>query len=176
MSKRDARLDSSADKSKLSWKRRSKICLDIAKGLKFLHEEAELDIIHCNIKPTNILLDKDFNVKLSDFIYSKAKPHDEQLNIVNKPRAKEYETISMVLVFFSACKLMELKSVTSSYNSVCRGHMAPEYNRGLPLTPKADVYSFGLVMLEIISGQPHIITKPKDSIELINTVSIMNPN
>ncbi|CAI9117142.1 OLC1v1018484C1 [Oldenlandia corymbosa var. corymbosa] len=52
-----------------------------------------------------------------------------------------------------------------------RGHMPPEYMLGLPLTPKADVYSFGLVTLEIISGVPLIMVKPKkEDIHLLNGV------
>ncbi|KAL1205156.1 putative LRR receptor-like serine/threonine-protein kinase [Cardamine amara subsp. amara] len=52
---------------KLDWRTRHKICLGIAKGLAFLHEDSAVKIIHRDIKGTNILLDKDLNSKISDF-------------------------------------------------------------------------------------------------------------
>ncbi|KAK9059928.1 hypothetical protein SSX86_020632 [Deinandra increscens subsp. villosa] len=55
----------------LDWKCRKKIVLDVAKGLAYLHEECRQKIIHLDIKPQNILLDSDFNAKVSDFGLSK---------------------------------------------------------------------------------------------------------
>ncbi|KAM1652161.1 hypothetical protein ACFX1X_004886 [Malus domestica] len=52
---------------KLDWNTRQKICVGIAKGLAFMHEESTLKIVHRDIKTTNILLDKDLNPKISDF-------------------------------------------------------------------------------------------------------------
>ncbi|TYI81607.1 hypothetical protein E1A91_D05G165100v1 [Gossypium mustelinum] len=51
----------------LDWPSRQKICLDIAKGLAFLHEESSLTIVHRDIKTTNVLLDSNLNAKISDF-------------------------------------------------------------------------------------------------------------
>lgn len=51
----------------MDWPTRMKICLGIAKGLAYLHEESTLKIVHRDIKPTNVLLDKDLNAKISDF-------------------------------------------------------------------------------------------------------------
>ncbi|KAM3361989.1 putative LRR receptor-like serine/threonine-protein kinase [Capsicum galapagoense] len=58
-------------KSRLNWSTRVKIILGIAKGLTYLHEESKLKIIHRDIKPTNILLDKELNAKIADFGYAK---------------------------------------------------------------------------------------------------------
>ncbi|KAH0698171.1 hypothetical protein KY289_015653 [Solanum tuberosum] len=58
-------------KSRLNWSTRVKIILGIAKGLTYLHEESKLKIIHRDIKPTNILLDKELNAKITDFGYAK---------------------------------------------------------------------------------------------------------
>ncbi|KAF5777578.1 putative protein kinase RLK-Pelle-SD-2b family [Helianthus annuus] len=55
----------------LEWECRKKIILDVAKGLAYLHEECRQKIIHLDIKPQNILLDSDFNAKVSDFGLSK---------------------------------------------------------------------------------------------------------
>jgi len=62
---------------KLDWHTRRKICLGIAKGLAYLHEESRLKIVHRDIKATNILLDKDLNAKISDFGLAKL---DEEEN------------------------------------------------------------------------------------------------
>ncbi|XP_010246505.1 PREDICTED: probable LRR receptor-like serine/threonine-protein kinase At1g53440 isoform X2 [Nelumbo nucifera] len=51
----------------LNWPVRRKICLGIARGLAYLHEESRLKIVHRDIKATNVLLDKDLNAKISDF-------------------------------------------------------------------------------------------------------------
>ena len=56
---------------KLDWPIRHKICIGIARGLAYLHEESQLKIIHIDIKATNVLLDKDFNPKISDFGFAK---------------------------------------------------------------------------------------------------------
>ncbi|KAG9448158.1 hypothetical protein H6P81_014286 [Aristolochia fimbriata] len=109
------------EKLRLDWQTRHKICLGIAKGLAFLHEESRLKIIHRDIKATNILLDKDLNGKISDF--GLAKLHEgEDTEIVTR--------IAGTL-----------------------GYMAPEYATRGHLTTKADVYSFGVLMLEILSGR-----------------------
>ncbi|CAL5345221.1 unnamed protein product [Camellia sinensis] len=70
-------------RSRLNWPTRVQICLGIAKGLTFLHEESKLKIVHRDIKPTNILLDKDFNAKISDF--GIAKLYEEEVtHVVSK--------------------------------------------------------------------------------------------
>lgn len=55
---------------------RQKICIGIAKGLMFLHEESTFKIIHRDIKGTNVLLDKDLNAKISDF--GLARLHEDE--------------------------------------------------------------------------------------------------
>ncbi|PQQ21782.1 putative LRR receptor-like serine/threonine-protein kinase [Prunus yedoensis var. nudiflora] len=62
---------------KLDWPTRQKICIGIARGLAFLHEESALKIVHRDIKTTNILLDRDLNSKISDFGLAKL---DEEEN------------------------------------------------------------------------------------------------
>ncbi|KAG6572429.1 putative LRR receptor-like serine/threonine-protein kinase, partial [Cucurbita argyrosperma subsp. sororia] len=62
-------------KLRLDWPTRQKICLGIARGLAYLHEESRLKIVHRDIKTSNVLLDKDFNAKISDF--GLAKLHED---------------------------------------------------------------------------------------------------
>ncbi|GLJ37113.1 hypothetical protein SUGI_0752520 [Cryptomeria japonica] len=108
----------------LDWKTRFQIALGCARGLFYLHEECRDRIIHCDIKPENILLDADFCPKVADFGLAKLVGRD----------------FSRVL--------------TTTRGT--RGYLAPEWISGLPITPKADVYSFGMTLLEIISGRRNI--------------------
>ncbi|XP_058221396.1 probable LRR receptor-like serine/threonine-protein kinase At1g53430 isoform X2 [Rhododendron vialii] len=115
---------------KLDWPTRKKICLGIARGLAYLHEESRLKIVHRDIKATNVLLDKDLNAKISDFGLAKL---DEEENTHISTRIAG--TI---------------------------GYMAPEYAMRGYLTDKADVYSFGIVALEIVSGKSNTNYRPKE--------------
>ncbi|XP_047057506.1 G-type lectin S-receptor-like serine/threonine-protein kinase At2g19130 [Lolium rigidum] len=107
--------------SLLTWNARYQIALGIAKGLAYLHEECEDCIIHCDIKPENILLDAELCPKIADFGMAKLLGRE----------------------FNSA-----LTTVRGTM-----GYLAPEWISGLPITKKADVYSFGIVLFEIISGR-----------------------
>ncbi|XP_057958034.1 probable leucine-rich repeat receptor-like serine/threonine-protein kinase At3g14840 isoform X2 [Malania oleifera] len=106
---------------KLDWPTRQKICVGIARGLAYLHEESTLKIVHRDIKATNVLLDKHLNPKISDFGLAKL---DEEGN-----------------------------THMSTHIAGTYGYMAPEYAMHGYLTDKADVYSFGIVALEIVSGR-----------------------
>ncbi|XP_040366479.1 probable leucine-rich repeat receptor-like serine/threonine-protein kinase At3g14840 isoform X3 [Rosa chinensis] len=64
-------------KLKLDWPKRQKICIGIARGLAFLHEESTLKIVHRDIKMTNILLDRDLNPKISDFGLAKLNEEEK---------------------------------------------------------------------------------------------------
>ena len=61
---------------KLDWTTRRKICVGIARGLTYLHEESRLKIVHRDIKATNVLLDKYLNPKISDFGLAKLDEED----------------------------------------------------------------------------------------------------
>ncbi|XP_058100922.1 probable LRR receptor-like serine/threonine-protein kinase At1g53440 isoform X2 [Magnolia sinica] len=115
---------------KLDWPTRRKICVGIARGLAYLHEESRLKIVHRDIKATNVLLDKDLNAKISDFGLAKL---DEEENTHISTRIAG--TI---------------------------GYMAPEYAMRGYLTDKADVYSYGVVLLEIVSGKSNTNYRPKE--------------
>ncbi|XP_031119324.1 probable LRR receptor-like serine/threonine-protein kinase At1g56140 isoform X2 [Ipomoea triloba] len=107
----------------LDWPRRFEICLGIARGLAYLHEESRPRIIHRDIKASNILLDLDLNPKISDF--GLAKLYDDK------------------------------KTHISTRVAGTIGYLAPEYAMLGHLTEKADVFSFGVVALEIVSGRPN---------------------
>ncbi|MCD9637883.1 hypothetical protein HAX54_021424 [Datura stramonium] len=102
----------------LTWIERINIVRDIARGLGYLHEECETQIIHCDIKPQNILMDAQFLAKISDFGLAKLLKQDQ----------------------------------TRTYTGIrgTKGYVAPEWYRKFPVTVKADVYSFGIVLFELI--------------------------
>ncbi|KAL5839237.1 hypothetical protein ACOSQ4_011845 [Xanthoceras sorbifolium] len=61
---------------KLDWATRQKICVGIARGLAFLHEESAIKVVHRDIKATNVLLDRQLNAKISDFGLAKLKEEE----------------------------------------------------------------------------------------------------
>ncbi|XP_020208023.1 G-type lectin S-receptor-like serine/threonine-protein kinase LECRK3 [Cajanus cajan] len=103
--------------SKPNWNIRVGSALGIARGLVYLHEECDPSIIHCDIKPQNILIDEHFNVKISDF---------------------------------GLAKLLSDQSRTNTMIRGTRGYVAPEWFKNVAVTVKVDVYSFGVMLLEII--------------------------
>ncbi|XP_059067081.1 probable LRR receptor-like serine/threonine-protein kinase At1g56130 [Cryptomeria japonica] len=110
-------------KLSLDWPMRLNICLEVARGLAYLHEESRIRIIHRDIKPNNILLDEYLNPKIADFglarLYDAAKSH------------------------------------ISTRVAGTIGYLAPEYALRGHLTEKADVFSFGVVALEVASNRSH---------------------
>ncbi|XP_010066552.2 G-type lectin S-receptor-like serine/threonine-protein kinase At1g34300 [Eucalyptus grandis] len=107
-------------KPMLDWGVRYRIALGVARAIAYLHEECLEWVLHCDIKPENILLGDDFCPKISDFGLAKLR--------------KKEDMVSMSRIRGT------------------RGYMAPEWVKTDQITPKADVYSFGMVLLEIVSG------------------------
>uniref|UniRef100_A0A6N2KBC5 non-specific serine/threonine protein kinase n=1 Tax=Salix viminalis TaxID=40686 RepID=A0A6N2KBC5_SALVM len=139
--------------TKLDWRTRKRICVNIAKGLVFLHEESTLKIVHRDIKGTNILLDKDMNAKISDF--GMAKLYDEDNTHIDTRVAGTMldKFLRLENVAFS---FKQYDAVTELKYRWKGGYMAPEYALYGYLTYKADVYSFGVVALEIVSGMNNV--------------------
>ncbi|KAL3331912.1 hypothetical protein AABB24_032501 [Solanum stoloniferum] len=105
----------------LPWSNRLKIALGAAKGLAFLHGGSE-PVIYRDFKTSNILLDSEYNAKLSDFGLAKAGPQGDKTHVSTR--------------------------VVGTY-----GYAAPEYVMTGHLTAKSDVFSFGVVLLEILTGR-----------------------
>ncbi|KAK6939796.1 Protein kinase domain [Dillenia turbinata] len=115
----------------LDWEHRFNIALATARGITYLHEECRDCIVHCDIKPENILLDENYNAKVSDFGLAK---------LIN-PKDHRYRTLTSV--------------------RGTRGYLAPEWLANLPMTSKSDVYSYGMVLLEIVSGRRNFEACPE---------------
>ncbi|KAH9607350.1 hypothetical protein KSS87_000306 [Heliosperma pusillum] len=111
----------------MDWPTRLKIAIGSAKGLAYLHEDCSPSIIHRDIKAANILLDFNFEAKVSDFglakIFSSTNP------------SVTHMTTRVVGTF---------------------GYLAPEYASSGKVTDKSDIYSYGVVLLELITGRPPI--------------------
>ncbi|KAF2560743.1 hypothetical protein F2Q70_00015579, partial [Brassica cretica] len=105
----------------LNWPTRFEICMGVARGLAYLHEEASIRIIHRDVKASNILLDSNLLPKVSDF--GLAKLYDDK----------------------------ETHMSTRVAGTI--GYLAPEYAMRGYLTEKTDVYAFGIVVLELVSGR-----------------------
>ncbi|KAJ7519484.1 hypothetical protein O6H91_20G040900 [Diphasiastrum complanatum] len=106
----------------LSWQTRLNIALGAAKGLVYLHEALDFKIIYRDLKPSNILLDKDFMPKLSDFGLAREGPDPGHTHV-------------------------------STVVAGTMGYAAPEYLQTGHLTLKCDIWSFGVVLLELLTGR-----------------------
>lgn len=108
----------------LEWQTRFSIAISIAQGIAYFHEQCRNRIIHCDIKPENILLDEKFCPKVSDFGLAKlmSREHSHVITMVRGTR----------------------------------GYLAPEWVSNRPITVKADVFSYGMLLLEIVGGRRNL--------------------
>ncbi|XP_055809791.1 proline-rich receptor-like protein kinase PERK9 [Solanum dulcamara] len=120
----------------MDWTTRVKIAVGAARGIAYLHEDCNPRIIHRDIKSSNILLDINFEARVSDFGLAKLAQD-----------TKTHVTTRVVGTF---------------------GYMAPEYASSGKLTEKSDIYSFGVVLLELITGR-----KPVDTSQPLGDESLV---
>lgn len=116
----------SAKGGMLDWPTRLKIALDAAEGLSYLHHDCDPSIVHRDVKSNNILLDEDFGARIADFGVAKF------IRAINKGP----ESMSVIA---GSC-----------------GYIAPEYAYTLRVNEKSDTYSFGVVILELVTGKAAI--------------------
>ncbi|KAI9177418.1 hypothetical protein LWI28_014986 [Acer negundo] len=119
----------------MEWSLRLKIAIGAARGFAWLHHNCNPRIIHRNISSKCILLDADFEPKISDFGLARLmNPIDTHLSTF----------------------------VNGEFGDL--GYVAPEYARTLVATPKGDIYSFGTVLLELVTGEkPTHVSKAPES-------------
>ncbi|XP_019156688.1 PREDICTED: probable LRR receptor-like serine/threonine-protein kinase At1g12460 isoform X1 [Ipomoea nil] len=119
----------------LSWPRRFQIALGTARALAYLHHDCKPQVLHLNVKSTNVLLGRNYEAKLSDYGLVKLLP------------------------------LLDNYSPTKFHNAV--GYVAPELAQSLRFSDKCDVYSFGVILLELVTGR-----KPVES-PVVNEVVVL---
>uniref|UniRef100_A0A0E0EWR5 non-specific serine/threonine protein kinase n=1 Tax=Oryza meridionalis TaxID=40149 RepID=A0A0E0EWR5_9ORYZ len=117
----------------LSLIQRLNIIMDVAQALEYLHNHIEPPIVHCDIKPSNILLDEDMVAHVSDFGLAK-------IMNVDASRQSLGESIS--------------NGVRGSI-----GYLAPEHGMGAEISPRGDVYNYGVLVLQMLTGK-----EPTDAI------------
>ncbi|ESQ27491.1 hypothetical protein EUTSA_v10018707mg [Eutrema salsugineum] len=126
----DHLFDLEPDQKPLSWNTRMKIAVGAARGIEYLHCKISPPVIYRDLKSANILLDRDFSPKLSDFGLAKVGPVGNRTYVSTR--------------------------VMGTY-----GYCAPEYAMSGKLTIKSDIYCFGVVLLELITGRKAIdLSKP----------------
>ncbi|PNT64535.1 hypothetical protein BRADI_4g29930v3 [Brachypodium distachyon] len=111
-------------RAELTWPRRHEVVVGVARGLLYLHEDAHTPIIHRDIKASNILLDDRWVAKIADFGMARLYP-----------------------------EAGDGRSHVQTRVAGTNGYMAPEYLMHGHLSAKADVFSFGVLVLEIVSGR-----------------------
>ncbi|CAN6290820.1 unnamed protein product [Urochloa humidicola] len=110
----------------LRWRKRLAIAIDVARGLCCLHHGCNKPIVHRNIKPSNILLDRDLKAKIAGFDLAQTN-----LAGLNQPLTR------------------------SELPADSFGYTAPEYaTMAGGVTEKVDVYSFGVLLLALVTGRP----------------------
>ncbi|KAL5701680.1 non-specific serine/threonine protein kinase [Ranunculus cassubicifolius] len=114
----------------LNWGMRLRIALDCARALEFLHEHSVPPVIHRDFKCNNVVLDHNFRAKLSDL--GSSKTGFDKINA---------------------------NSQTSAQLLGTTGYIAPEYASTGRMTTKSDVYSYGVVLLELLTGRVPVDTK-----------------
>ncbi|KDP39264.1 hypothetical protein JCGZ_01021 [Jatropha curcas] len=121
----------------LTWSHRQNIAIGLASALTYLHQECEQQVIHRDIKTSNVMLDGNFNARLGDFGLARIMDHD--------------------------------KSPVSTLTAGTMGYLAPEYLHYGKATEKTDVFSYGVVMLEVACGR-RPIEREGDSQKMVNLV------
>lgn len=131
--------------SPLTWEIRMNVILGMAKGLAYLHEGLEPKVVHRDVKSSNILLDRHWNPKVSDFGLAKLLCSD-----------RSYVTTRVMGTF---------------------GYVAPEYACTGMLNEKSDIYSFGILIMEIITGRsPVDYSRPPGEVNLVDWLKSMVGN
>ncbi|KAE8800296.1 putative receptor kinase [Hordeum vulgare] len=107
---------------------RLNIALDVAEALEYLHDHIDPPIVHCDVKPSNILLDDDMVAHLGDFGLAK---------IIRAEKSKQ--------------SLADQSCSVGIKGTI--GYVAPEYGTGTEISVEGDVYSYGVLLLEMLTGR-----------------------
>ncbi|KAM7261506.1 hypothetical protein ACFE04_008873 [Oxalis oulophora] len=136
----------------IDWSKRRKIASGLAAALFYLHEQLETQIIHRDVKTSNVMLDSKYNARLGDFGLARWIEHYQ----IRTPSIKNHQ--------------FRLADSTRIGGTI--GYLPPESFRSKSFaTAKSDVFSFGIVALEIVSGRRAVdLTYPDDQIILLDRI------
>ncbi|OVA18352.1 Protein kinase domain [Macleaya cordata] len=144
-------LFSKTNKHLLPWKTRTRIAAEISSALLHLHSSKPEKIIHGDLKPENILLDSKFNCKIGDFGICRLVPEDT-----------------------ARCP-----SFGRSTEPKCAmPYRDPELQKTGNITPKSDIYSFGVIILQLLTGRPPVglVSEVRRAVLCGRMVSILDPS
>lgn len=139
----------------LNWERRRKIVGGLAAALFYLHEQLETQIIHRDVKTSNVMLDSHYNARLGDFGLARWLEHELEYQI-RTPATKRHQ--------------FRLADTTRIGGTI--GYLPPEsFQKRSVATAKSDVFSFGIVVLEVVSGRRAVdLTFPDEQIILLDWI------
>ncbi|KAF0918267.1 hypothetical protein E2562_023349 [Oryza meyeriana var. granulata] len=126
------------------------IAVDIMDALEYLHNHCQPPIVHCDLKPSNILLAEDMSARVGDF------------------------GISRILTE-SASKSLQNSSITIGVRGSI-GYVAPEYGEGSAVSTLGDVYSLGILLLEMFTGMSPTDDMFRDSLDLHSFAEAAHPD
>ncbi|XWS22371.1 hypothetical protein CRYUN_Cryun29cG0028100 [Craigia yunnanensis] len=139
----------------LEWERRKKIVGGLAAALFYLHEQLETQIIHRDVKTSNVMLDSHYNARLGDFGLARWLEHELEYQI-KTPATKRHQ--------------FRLADTTRIGGTI--GYLPPEsFQKRSVATAKSDVFSFGIVVSEVASGRRAVdLTFPDEQIILLDWI------